>query len=132
MSGSGCTREAGQPFAVPLVDASHSKESRRIAHMEKRPTMAHINAPAPNSSQTGFIDRIAACNTSYDILRLVREFAKEHGFDHFTIGRMPGPDDRKLSTVAIVGNWPPELTSKYDEMGYIEKSPIMKAMRKST
>jgi LuxR family quorum sensing-dependent transcriptional regulator len=87
-------------------------------------------AQRPSSSDTA--TRISECKTNYDILRLAREFAKAHGYDYFSIGRIPDTGESKIAALAIVSNWPADLTAGYDELGLLEKSPVAKALRRST
>jgi LuxR family transcriptional regulator, quorum-sensing system regulator BjaR1 len=51
-----------------------------------------------------FAEKVAGCETSYDILRLARELTKTYGFDYFSIMRLPNSEDRQLSAIAIVSN----------------------------
>ncbi len=94
--------------------------------------MAHNIASARGLSESNLAIRISECNTNYDIIRLVREFAKSHRFDYFMIGRVPDAGERKLAAVSIVSNWPTELVAAYDELGFMTKSPVVKSLRKST
>lgn len=77
------------------------------------------------------IARITDCTTSYDVLRLIREIAKIHSFEFFSIVRLPQGDERQLASISIISNWPPELISSYDRLGLLENSPAVKALRKS-
>jgi len=88
----------------------------------------------PLSQEPGvtLLDRVADCNTSYDILRLTRDITKSYGFDYFSIIRLPRSDERYLSSLSTISNWPPELVGTYDQLGLLEKSPIMDALRRST
>jgi LuxR family quorum sensing-dependent transcriptional regulator len=63
---------------------------------------------------------------------VARSIAKQWGFDYFLIMRFPGADDRLLSKLSIVSNWPPELISTYDQLGLLQHSPIIGRLRKST
>lgn len=83
-------------------------------------------------SSIGFTARISECNTSYDILRLTREIASAYGFDYFMIVRMPRDDERSLSSLSIINNWPPELIQRCDQLGLLEKSRVFSAMQRST
>ncbi|WP_293286978.1 LuxR family transcriptional regulator [Oricola sp.] len=94
--------------------------------------MSQNVVPLPADTESGFAERISACNTSYDILRLTREIAKSHGFDYFSIIRLPHSGETTLSSLSIISNWPPELVSAYDQLGLLENSPVMKALRQST
>jgi hypothetical protein len=73
--------------------------------------MAQNVAPAQGIQQSKLADRISECKTDYDILRLAREFARAHGFDYFSIGRIPDPGERTLASISIVSNWPPDLVT---------------------
>jgi len=94
--------------------------------------MAQNVAPAQGIQQSELAVRISECKTNYDILRLAREFAREHGFDYFSISRIADPGDRKMAAVSIVSNWPPDLVNSYDELGLLTKSPVTKSLRIST
>lgn len=95
--------------------------------------MALNVAPA----QQGFLQselavRISECRTNYDILRLTREFARGHGFEYFSIVRVPDPGERTLAAISIVSNWPPDMVASYDEHGFLTNSPVTKSLRMST
>jgi LuxR family quorum sensing-dependent transcriptional regulator len=94
--------------------------------------MAQTAAPLTDEADYGFVDRITECKTSYDILRLTREVAKSYGFQYFSIIRLPNADERSLSTLSIISNWPPDLINSYDQLGLLENSPVIGAMRRST
>lgn len=76
--------------------------------------------------------KVSECKTSYDALRLTREIARAYRFEYFSIIRLPVGDERNLAQLSIIGNWPPELVSTYDQLGLLESSPIMTALRNST
>lgn len=88
----------------------------------------------PLSREPGItlLDKISDCKTSYDILRLTREITKTYGFEYFSIIRLPRNDERYLSSLSTISNWPPELITTYDQLGLLEKSPVMDALRRST
>jgi LuxR family quorum sensing-dependent transcriptional regulator len=94
--------------------------------------MAQNVAPALGIPQSELAVRISECKTNYDILRIAREFARAHGFDYFSIGRIPDPGERTLASISIVSNWPPDMVTAYDELGFLLKSPVIKALRAST
>ncbi|GAB4360756.1 MAG: autoinducer binding domain-containing protein [Oricola sp.] len=94
--------------------------------------MAQNVAPAQGIQQSELTVRISECKTNYDILRLAREFAQAHGFDYFSICRIPEPGERKIASSFIVSNWPPDLITGYDESGFLSKSPVFKTLRVST
>jgi LuxR family quorum sensing-dependent transcriptional regulator len=94
--------------------------------------MAQNVAPAQGIQQSKLADRISECKTDYDILRLAREFARAHGFEYFSISRIPDPGERKMAGISIVSNWPPDLVNSYDELGLLTKSPVTKSLRIST
>lgn len=88
--------------------------------------------PLAKQADSDLVDRIAECKTSYDILRLTREIAKSYGFPYFSIMRLPASDERNLSALSIISNWPPELINRYDQLGLLENSPVIGALRRST
>ncbi|MAZ18324.1 autoinducer binding domain-containing protein [Oricola sp.] len=94
--------------------------------------MAQTAAPLNDEAGTGFVDRIADCKTSYDILRLTREIAKSYDFQYFSIMRLPSADERALASLYIISNWPPDLINSYDQLGLLEHSPVISALRRST
>jgi len=94
--------------------------------------MAQTVAPAQGIPQSELSARISECKTNYDILRLAREFARAHGFDYFSVGRLPDPGERSMASVSIVSNWPTDLVASYDALGFLAKSPVVKSLRKST
>ena len=77
-------------------------------------------------------DEIGRCETTYDILQLVRGLAKQRGYSYFSVIRLPSVEDKSLSDITLITNWPPELVSSYDRMGLLTHSPIIEALRKST
>lgn len=83
-------------------------------------------------SDADLVNEIAKCETSYDILRLAREITKQHGYDFFSIARLPTGDERFLSNLSIVSNWPPELVSTFDQLGLLDDCSIFEGLRKST
>ena len=88
--------------------------------------------PLPNTPDLELVDRISDCKTSYDILRLTREIAKSYGFAYFSIIRLPNADERNLSALSIISNWPPDLINRYDQLGLLENSPVIGTLRRST
>ncbi|WP_193175978.1 helix-turn-helix transcriptional regulator [Oricola nitratireducens] len=91
----------------------------------------HNPLPLSATQDSELVARITGCKTSYDVLRLIREIAKTHGFEFFSIIRLPQGDERQLASVSIISNWPPELISSYDRLGLLESSPVIKALRKT-
>lgn len=94
--------------------------------------MTQTVVPLVNVTDSALVDRIPECKTSYDILRLTREIAKAYGFPYFSVIRLPERDERNLSALSIISNWPPELINSYDELGLLENSPVITALRRST
>lgn len=94
--------------------------------------MAHNIASARGLTDSDLATRISDCDTNYDIIRLVRDFAQSHRFDYFSMLRAPDTGERKLSTISIISNWPSELVSAYDDLELLMKSPVVKSLRKST
>ncbi|WP_421852609.1 helix-turn-helix transcriptional regulator [Oricola sp.] len=82
--------------------------------------------------QDSVSDDISRCETTYDILQLARGLAKQRGYSFFSVVRLPSADDRTLSDISLVTNWPPELVSSYDRLGLLENSPVISALRSST
>lgn len=91
----------------------------------------HNPLPLSATQDSELVARITGCKTSYDVLRLIREIAKTHRFEFFSIIRLPQGDERQLASVSIISNWPPELISSYDRLGLLEDSPVIKALRRS-
>jgi DNA-binding CsgD family transcriptional regulator len=94
--------------------------------------MAYNAAARSKKTRSDFSKRISECKTNYDILRLVREFAKAHGFDYFIIGRLGEAGECHLAAVSIISNWPTELIAAHDKADVLTKHPIAKGLRKST
>lgn len=94
--------------------------------------MQQFSAIEAAKRDVDFVARISDCETNYDLLRLVRKFGNSYGFEYFMVGRLPGPEEKALSALQIIGNWPPELVSRYDAMEYLDQSTILHAARKSS
>lgn len=77
-------------------------------------------------------EKIAACQTSYDTLRLMREVATAYDFKYFAIGRLPHHEAATLARLYIINNWPPELIRDYDDLGLLGSSPLLETLKTST
>ncbi len=87
--------------------------------------------PAPTSEGTKFLSLIAGCQTSYDVFRLLRSICVEYDFSHFSSINIPSDAQQNLSDLSVVSNWPPELVNAYDELGLLQKSPIIARLKSS-
>lgn len=96
----------------------HSKMTQHVVH-------------SSGKSGLGFRTRIGECSTSYDVLRLMREIAAVYCFDYFMIIPIPRDADRSLSSISIITNWPPEAIQRYDAMGLLDKSRVLRTLQRS-
>lgn len=81
---------------------------------------------------TGFRERVALCTTTYDVLRLTKAVANEHGYSYFVVMRLPSSKDQKLAPLSVVTNWPDALMREYDERGLLKDSPVFTTLKNST
>lgn len=85
-----------------------------------------------NHAEPYTASRIAECETSYDLLRFGKEFARARGFEFFSVIKLPNSGEDRLSTLSIINNWPPELISTYDQLNLLGTSPVIEALKAST
>lgn len=60
------------------------------------------------------ITEIEACETNYDLFRILRILCAEYGCQHFMVSELPRDDDFSLQEQLIVSNWDPELIREFD------------------
>ncbi|GIL03346.1 MAG: transcriptional regulator [Alphaproteobacteria bacterium] len=70
------------------------------------------------------------CETTYDLFRLLRTFAVEHGFQWFIVIAEPPRANVTLSEITMITNWQPELLRAYDHARLIETSPVVEWMKR--
>lgn len=70
------------------------------------------------------------CETTYDLFRLLRTFAVQHGFQWFIVITEPPRANVTLSEITMITNWQPELLRAYDHARLIETSPVVEWMQR--
>lgn len=82
--------------------------------------------PAP------FVEALTECQTSYDMLGVLKGVCAAYDYVGFVVFRLPGLADTTLTSRIIVTNWAPELIRSYDSLGFLATSPVIARLRDST
>ncbi|PHP66001.1 LuxR family transcriptional regulator [Zhengella mangrovi] len=80
----------------------------------------------------GYSDAVEACETVYDILRVLKRITLDLGFRYFSVIRMPDGRTSDLAEISLVSNYPPELVQAYDDKKLLQTSPVIGALKSST
>lgn len=78
-----------------------------------------------------FLGEIDGLATQFDIFRLLKRVCTLFGFTSFMVLRLPDMSDKLISDCAIITNWPPEMITRYDELGLLRTSPLMEMARRT-
>lgn len=73
----------------------------------------------------------ASGETTYDLFRSMRRFAKHHGFSHFLVMAEPVHAGSTLGEMAMISNWRPEMLRSYDRLSLLDRTPDVEWMRNS-
>ncbi|MEM9331267.1 MAG: helix-turn-helix transcriptional regulator [Pseudomonadota bacterium] len=60
------------------------------------------------------INEIGACETNYDLFRILRLICLENQCKYFMVSEIPKEEEFKLQEALIVSNWDPELIREFD------------------
>lgn len=82
--------------------------------------------------KTDYLPLIQACNTAYDVFRLLKSISREFGFSHFKSIELPQSNPFTLSALSMVSNWPPELVNAYDANRFLQDSDVIEILLRST
>lgn len=85
--------------------------------------------------QDGFLHEatgdIAACETGFELFRVIRKIASAMGFHSFIVMRLPTTGAMKLNESILLSNWNPELLRAYDQLGLLNGSKIIRQLKES-
>ncbi|MEZ5812511.1 MAG: autoinducer binding domain-containing protein [Rhizobiaceae bacterium] len=79
-----------------------------------------------------FVEALSACQTSYDVLGVLKDVCSAFGYSGFIAFRLPWLTDNTLSGRIIVTNWAPELIRACNSLGFLSESPVIARLRRST
>lgn len=94
---------------------------------EKVPRKREIKT-LTGDDEAAFIESLNTSTTTYDIFRVLKKIAYRYGYSYFIFMRLPENREAKLSDVAIVTNWDPELIKAYDAKLSLSTSPIIERL----
>lgn len=73
----------------------------------------------------------ASLQTQFDIFRVLKRVAAEYGLKTFLVMRLPKVLGNSLASLSIITSWPAEMINRYDELGLLKESPIVRRMQAS-
>lgn len=70
--------------------------------------------------------------TQFDVFRALKRVTADFGWRAFMVMRMPRDiEDTTLAALSIICSWPAELLARYDQNGFLHKSPVLTRLRSS-
>lgn len=70
--------------------------------------------------------------TQFDVFRALKRVTADFGWRAFMVMRMPRDiEDTTLAALSVICSWPAELLARYDQNGFLNKSPVLARLRSS-
>ena len=73
--------------------------------------------------------RADSCKTMLDIYGVCQDFVRAYKFDYFSFLRTPKENDKKLSDLVMLSNWPVSLVNNYDASGFFSESSFANKLK---
>ena len=80
----------------------------------------------------GFALEFASLKSQFEVFRAIKRVMSEYDFKAFMVIRMPRDmAEMSISTLSIISSWPTEMLTRYDELGLLLDSPVMRRLMSS-
>ena len=71
----------------------------------------------------GFIEKFKSTKSEAEVLNILREVARNAGYEYFIVSALP-QRGVKLKPFVLIEDWPPEWFARYTERDYVEVDPV--------